>query len=324
MSFSLMKTRLLHRGGASQHERLLKDKLRSFQGATKYSYQAAHFRLFPEYSDSIPGLFNPVTQTMDYDTKLISIPFESGFKVGTVFNWEETDTHWICYSQDRTELAYFKGSCRRCDYVIQWADENQQLQQVYASIMGPNQPYDNIRTQNKLILEQLNANLTMYISDSLINHDFFTPNQHFILKGQEWNVTNINDFSMPGIIQVYAVKTYANLIENDVEQDIRNAWNIQPIIKHNITEDNIQGPATIKPLYEYEYVALQPGGHWIVMENQNNDKSKVPVEIIERKLNQQHIHLKWTGMTSGSFTLGYTDPAGNPICWKHIIVESLM
>jgi len=31
---------------------------------------------------------------------------------------------------------------------------------------------------------------------------------------------------MPGIIQVYAVKTYANLIENDVEQDIRNAWNI--------------------------------------------------------------------------------------------------
>jgi len=55
---------------------------------------------------------------MDYDTKLISIPFESGFKVGTVFNWEETDTHWICYSQDRTELAYFKGSCRRCDYVI--------------------------------------------------------------------------------------------------------------------------------------------------------------------------------------------------------------
>lgn len=323
MSLSLMKRRLLYQGGAKQHERLVKDKLRSFNAATKYSYQAAHFRLYPDYEDSIPGLFNPVTQTMDYDTKLISIPFESGFKVGTVFNWEETDTHWICYSQDRTEQAYFKGSCRRCDYVIKWVDERKNLQQVYASIMGPNQPYENIRTQNKLILEQPNANLTMYVSDSIINHDYFAPGQQFILKGQAWEINNINDFSMPGIIMVYAVKTYANLIDNDVEQDIHNAWNIQPVMKHSYTEANIDGPATIQPLHEYEYTAALPDGEWLIVENKDAKKSYIPVEFLTNPRNQR-VRLKWAGMTSGSFTLAYTNKTGEVIYWKHIIVESLM
>lgn len=324
MSFSLMKKRLLYQGGASQHERLIKDKLRSFKAARKQSYQAAHFNLYPDFPGVVWGLFNPVTQTLDYDTKLISVPFDAQFRVGDVFRWDETGTFWICYSQDRTELAYFRGSCRRCDYKIRWIDGDRREQETFASIVGPNQPLKNMRSDGSIIVEQPNANLTVLVPDSIINHEYFAPNQRFVIKGQTWEVSDINDFSMPGVIRLYAVKTYTNLIDNDIEQDIHNAWNIQPVVPHYQNENGIIGSLTMKPIFEQEYHAIEPGGEWVIVENIGKNKNKLPVEFVEQNVLQQVIHIKWTKMTSGSFTLGYRKPGGDMLFQKHIIVESLM
>lgn len=140
MSLESMKRRLAFHGGAAQQDRMIKDKLRSMLSATKYSYQAAHFTKYPEMTDTVIGLFNPVTQTMDYDTKLISTPFESGYHVGDIFKWENTGTYWICFTQDRTELAYFRGQCRRCDYKVQWVNGDREVLETYLSVIGPTNP----------------------------------------------------------------------------------------------------------------------------------------------------------------------------------------
>lgn len=327
MSLDLMRERLLHQGGASQHERLVRDKLRSMKAAIKSSYQAAHFNLYPDYPGTVEGLFNPVTQTMDYDTKLLSVPPEAGFRVGDVFLWEETQTHWICFAQDRTELSYFRGQCRRCDYKIKWVDEARQLQETYASIIGPNQPFKNTRSKNSAVtMDVANANLTIYVPDSPINNDYFKPYQKIILKGQAWEVTNIDDVSMPGVIEVYAVKSRANLIENDVEQDIHNAWNVQPVVPHYENEDMLVGPLTIKPLFEVEYYTPIPNGEWVILENLDGAKKRqiLPVDFEEVNTLQQRIHVRWASPNSGSFTLGYREPGGKVLFQRHIIVESLM
>jgi hypothetical protein len=41
------------------------------------------------------ALINPDKLKMDYDDKIISIGFESGFKPGDIFEWLNTGSHWI-------------------------------------------------------------------------------------------------------------------------------------------------------------------------------------------------------------------------------------
>lgn len=77
---------------------------------------------------------------MDYDTKLLSVPFDAQYSVGDVFRWDNTGTYWICYARDLTELAYFRGQCRRCDYKVQWVDGNREVQETFISVVGPSNP----------------------------------------------------------------------------------------------------------------------------------------------------------------------------------------
>lgn len=147
MSLAGMRSRMAFYGGAAQQDRMIRDKLWSMLSATKYSYQAARFMKYPEFKHQVNGLFNRSVQNMDYDTKMISVPFHAGYKVGDVVRWENTHTLWIIYLQQLTELAYFLGFTRRCDYMIQWVDGNRVLHETPMSVVGPNQP-DHIRMIN--------------------------------------------------------------------------------------------------------------------------------------------------------------------------------
>ena len=106
---------------ADQQERMIADKRKTLDKVFLYSYQGADVKKVDD-EESHKALINPNALKPDYDDKIISIPFESGFTTGTIFNWERTGTHWIIYLQDLTELAYFKGDVRKCNYVISWQD----------------------------------------------------------------------------------------------------------------------------------------------------------------------------------------------------------
>lgn len=325
MSLEGMKARIQYYGGAAQQDRMIRDKWLSMLSATKYSYQAARFTKYPQSKGSVPGLFNPVTNNMDYDTKLISVGFDSGFKVGDIFLWENTKTYWICYNQDLTELAYFRGKCRRCDYKVRWVDGERQLRETYLSIVGPNQP--DFRTNNPgygLSIDTPTANLTVLTSNNEQNAKYFNQYQKFILQGVTYKIHQVDTLSMPGVIQMDCVQDYTNQIEDDVENNIMNNWNIQPVIPEYPTEYGIDGPTAIKPLFAYKFEALSAGGHWYVLENQgDNVKHFLPVEFSDLDVYQRVIGLTWTNPKSGSFTLCY-ETADKTIFKKHIVVESLM
>ena len=51
---------------------------------------------------------------VDYDEKIVSIDPTYGYKPGDVFEWRHTNTRWLILNQELTELAYFRGNCRRC------------------------------------------------------------------------------------------------------------------------------------------------------------------------------------------------------------------
>jgi hypothetical protein len=70
------------------------------------------------------ALVNPNKLTMDYDNKILSVGYEYDYKPGDIFKWLNTDTYWIVYLQDLTELAYFRGDIRKCRYTISWKGED--------------------------------------------------------------------------------------------------------------------------------------------------------------------------------------------------------
>jgi hypothetical protein len=120
-----MASGLQARGGLPKQERMVRDKRKSLDKATLYSYQAARIKkvqgkdLTVSWKDNAPlvrALINPDKNKFDYDNKLVSVGFEHGFEVGDVFEWERTNSYWLITLQDLDEIAYFRGEIRRCDY----------------------------------------------------------------------------------------------------------------------------------------------------------------------------------------------------------------
>lgn len=319
-----MKRRINYYGGAAQQDRMIRDRLWTLMRATKHSYQAARFNRYPEYEKEVVGVFNPVTVNQDYDTKMISTPFDSGYKVGDVFRWENTQTLWIIYNQNLTELAYFRGSTRRCNYMVRWVNGERELCETPISVIGPSMP-DHTRMINGMMAGSFivpSGNLICLVTDNQKNRGYFHDDQTFIILGISYRVTNIDRLSMPGVIQIHATEYTANMIEDDVEEDIRNAWNIQPIIPEHQSEYGIEGPVSVKPYEEAEFTAIVKGGTWFIAENREGGK-KLPVKFVEYDCSQKVVHVYWDAPQRGGYTLLYELPDGTRY-ERYILVESLM
>lgn len=324
MSLAGMKRRLTYYGGAAQQDRMIRDKLWSMLSATKYSYQAARFMKYPEYDKEVVGLFNPVVQNLDYDTKMISTPFTSGYKVGDVVRWQNTQTLWIIYTQNLTELAYFRGNTRRCDYMIQWVDGNRKLCETPMSVVGPSMP-DKTRMINGMMAGSFNVpsgNLVCLVTDNDVNRGYFHQDQTFLIQGIGYRVTQLDYISMPGVLQINATEYPVNKIEDDVEEDITNAWNIRPIIPEYNSDYGIEGPIAIKPYQEAKFEALVKGGTWFILENREGGK-QLPAKFVEYNITQKVVHVYWDAPYRGSFTILYELPDGTRY-QRHVLVESLM
>ena len=322
MSLESMKIRLNYWGGATQNNRMIESKLWSFKSARQASYAAAHFTTYPNYDEhkSSWGLMNAKTINQDYDTKMVSVEFDSGFKVGTVFKWLETNTYWIIFIDHKTELAYFRGDCRRCDYTASWVDGDRRVQTTPMSVIGPSTPSlaTSSSMQATLAEDFPNADLKIMVPDNEKNNVFFKRYQTFLLKGITYQVEQVDDLSMPGVIQLNCKEYYGNRIEDDVEENLRNAWNVQPIIEESPSEYMIEGPDTVKPKFVAEFKSLVSGGEWVLVDGKN---TKAVFEDLDTF--QDTIHVKWDSMMSGQYTLGYKTKNGE-LYQKNILVESLM
>lgn len=322
-----MFKRLINLGGEAQQNRMIKDKQQTLKRAVKYSYQGALIQLIGQ-DKSIAALMNPNKLLEDYDEKILSVDYGQGIAVGSVFKWlnpiinaEDTqcrETYWIVYLQDLTELAYFRANVRRCEYKINWLDENQQIISTYASIIGPKQ--ENITSISR---SQFNMDIPNYTISILVpmNSDtlayfkryakFYLQDSNNVNHSSCWRVEAIDSLSLPGILQIHAREYYANKDEDDVENGIV-AGKIKPILDVetiNLEDERIVGDNFIKPKLEYEFEYI---GDDIKQWSINN--SQLPVTL---KAEGKKVIITWNALYSGQFILSY----GNYT--KTIIVESM-
>ena len=306
--------RLNHQGGNLQQNRMIKDKRRSLDRALVYSYQGADVRKIDSTSDDyVRALINPNKLKQDYDDKIISVGYEHHFECGDIFEWKGTETYWLIYLQDLTELAYFRGDIRKCSHQINWEDENGK-HSTYAAIRGPVETKINYIQKHGISVDTPNYSLNILLPKTADTLSYFQRYNKFYLADDElkvcWRIEAIDWLSMPGILEINAVEYYANEFEDNLEDGTVGTLKTEPINPNNsFIEDTIIGETFIKPKreYEYEYIGNLVG-KWSVKEN-------YPIELIQ---NGKKVKLRWLDTYSGQFDLIY---AG---CFKKtIVVQSL-
>ena len=306
-----MRLRLENHGGEVQQDRMIKDKRRGLDKAVLYSYQGADVRII-NTDQSFKALINPNKNKPDYDDKILSIGFESGFIPGTIFEWEGTGTKWLIYLQDLTELAYFKGDIRKCSYEIAWEDpDTRQTHVTYAAVRGPVETKINFIQKNGISVDTPNHSLNIMLPKTEDTVQYFKRYSKFYLRGILdtdskicWRVEGFDSISSPGILEITAVEYYANEFEDDIEEGIAGGL----IVKPAEIESLIKGESFIVPKVSYSYV----------YEGEENAEWKYDTSLpIKIDINDKEITITWLKGYSGQFELSY----GNTT--KAIVVESL-
>ena len=295
---------------------MIKDKRRSLDAAVWHSYQAAEvIKTDAEDRKPVRALINPNKLKADYDDKIISVGYEYNFKVGTVFEWLGTNTYWLVYLQDLTELAYFRGDIRKCTYQIAWEDEDG-LHSTYAAVRGPVETKINFIQKHGVSVDVPNHSLSILMPKNEDTLSYFKRYKKFYLQGDDtcWRVEATDWISTPGILEVIAVEYYANETEDNIDNGIVGGL-IEEIKDPNgeeVAEIDIVGDTFIKPKKSYQYTFSGTNSYtWYV------DDKNYPIKLEYDNNDPRIVNLTWTAGYSGQFVLHY----GN--YEKTIVVESL-
>ena len=334
-----MAKRLQANGGFPQQDRMIRDKRRSLDKATLYSYQGALVKKqiydFTPVMDGVReappvrALINPNKLKQDYDDKIISIGFEHEFRTGDVFEWCNTKSYWIIYLQDLTELAYFRGDIRRCRYEIEWQNEDGKKCRTYAAIRGPVETKIDYIQKHGISVDNPNFSLHLLMPKNVDTLKQFKRYSKFYLQDLEeeedntcWRVEAVNTISTPGIIEINAVEYYANESNDDVENGIVDAFVVKPLDPNKDVNDNYEviGETFIKPqTVQSYYIFNSQNGKWYV-------DARVPVKFNMHKNDEGYnaITLKWEQSYSGQFDIWFGSENKEDAKYiKTIVVESL-
>lgn len=329
-NLELMRKRFEWQGGIHQEDRMIHDKWRALQRALKYSYQACTVQKVQSFDELLPfgwqgpeidtspypynrALINPDKVKQDYDDKIISIDYKSGYTQGDIFLWHGTNSYWIIYLKEFTEDAYFRGEIRRCRYLINFKDEEGNWYSTWAAIRGPVETQIDSIQKNQERIDRPNLSLNILIPRNEKTLHAFNRYSEFLFAGRCWRVEAPDSISMENIIEINAEEDYINRDTDDIKNEIKDGLIIAPV---DPTPDcGITGETFIKPKIEEKYSVDKQGGKWQILEN-------VPVKIICcSKAGENNIKLVWEKMTSGQFTLQWSKD--NDIREKTIVVESL-
>ena len=328
-------------GGYRQQERMIFDKRRSLDRALLYSYQGANIKKVQSVSGEeldntnddyifhdiqfepknkvCRALINPDKNKQDYDDKIVSVHFEDKFECGDVFEWMGTDSYWLIYLQDLTELAYFRGEIRKCSYQIEWADEDGNINSSYAAVRGPVETKINYIQKHGISIDTPNYSLHILMPRTNAIVKYFQRYSKFYLQGCLdvapkvcWRVEATDWVSTPGIFELTAVEYFANESEDEIDKGLVGTLITKPTNPNTEeTEYTITGDTFIKPkktyTYKYEGIATSK---WKVQQNR-------PVRYSIDEEDPCTIYLMWDSSYSGEFELSYGGFT------KKIVVESL-
>lgn len=310
-NYSLMKVRARYVNNDRQHNRMVQDKLKSFHRALLYSYQGTQIW---KDGDIKPcrALINPDKVKFDYDEKILSVDFKYNIGPGDSFEWPiGSGVHWLVLKQEMTEIAYFRGSVRRCSELEVFDENTEEQLSIWAAIRGPVETKINSIQKAGLLAHVPNLSLDIYMPNTAQTRRLFERYKKFKFADRYWMVEALDSISTPNILEVVAVENYD--CHGD-EQIVEIVDPNPPIIDPEVV--NIIGETFVKPLQTavFRIDNIDAPGVWeIKLESNNKDIE----DVLEWKTYGDTIEVKWTAMISGSYVLSFGNAS------KTVVVESL-
>lgn len=290
-----------------QHNRMIMDKLRGFHRALLYSYQACWVKNDrQENAEWHRALMNPDKVKFDYDEKILSIDFESGFQPGDTFEWgKDTGSHWMILKSEDTEIAYFRANCRRCHYLTARDPETHELFSQWAVIRGPVETKLNVIQKAGIVVDVPNLTLELYLRDTEQNRRTFERYKRFEFNGRYWKVQAPDFISTPGVLDIQA--------EEDYKCEADEMF-VEPVEENTNVEQMIDGPISVKPMEPAVFTCYQAGDWSITLPA---EKNKEITDVLDYKIIGDMIKVTWTALLSGSYIIKRGDAE------KTVLVESL-
>lgn len=307
-----MRMRAIFANNDSQHNRMVEYKRKSLHRALLYSYQSAWIKKDDEDAIQCRALINPDKIKFDYDEKIISVDFRNNFKAGDTFEWPlNSNIHWIIYSQELTELAYFRGNVRRCQEIEVQDPDTKEWKKVYGAVRGPVETKINSIQKAGIVADVPNLSLDIYIPLTEENRKLFNRYCRFSFDGRMWMLQAPDSISTPGILEIVAEEDY-NCEHDNLIEKIENPN--PPIEGDKVPQ--ISGETFIKPLQKETYTSnvISPEYEWSINLDSENKDIK---DVLTWTINSNKITVQWTAMVSGSFVIHY-----GPLT-KNVVVESL-
>lgn len=350
-NIEMMRKRLEYHGGVKQEDRMIQDKYRTLQKTLQYSYQGCDVQLIQPYSMCYKedprantnvieenriwrALINPDKTKQDYDDKILSIDYKSGFGPGDVFRWktwnkkimdgmpvdeDDQSTSWLIYLPALNEDAYFRAEIRLCRYIIKFRDINGVPKYTWAAIRGPveTQIESIQKNQDRVNVPNLTLNILLPRNeDTLFAFDRY---MRFLFAGRAWKVLTHNSISTKNIIEITAGEDFINEDKDDKENELIDGLVIQPVDPNPPAIDSILGQTFIIPKRKEIYEVCHSSGQWSV-KTASGAMPPVYVEPIKDN-NKNDVAITWNKAVSGEFILVWTD--GALTLEKTIVVESL-
>ena len=211
------------------------------RGSIEYIYDLQN--IVDELVDSAPlfrCLINHDKLKVDYEDKIISIPFEeiplggdqvqdTQFHNGTVFKWVHgnkqewtPDTYWIVYMQYSEQTAYFRAEIRKADeeieIVIIDTEGNESTVTYRGWMTGPNETTALWNTKKNVTWNDMNYTKLLYITKDEDTLAFFQRFDRIVINGKPWEVQAYNESystsktagTDTGIIRVALKETYTS------------------------------------------------------------------------------------------------------------------
>lgn len=256
-------------------------KLKALRKALIHSYQAATAVLAD--GREFRCLINPDKLNADLDSKTLSIPYEDiclnkerigttsegmekiDLKIGDVFTWKETNTHWLVYLQYLEEDAYFRADIRKCKYEIEIDGEY-----FWAYFKGPVEKTLPWYSADGIYINDLNYTAIMCLPNTEKTRKYFKRFTKVEIADLLWEVQAVDAIGADGIIEVSLKETWRNSIEEARKEEINNQVKPEepPCENPEIDFPHIHGESEIYP-YDIKkyYIDDYAGGEWCLSNN---------------------------------------------------------
>ena len=191
------------------------------------------------YSDHDVAILSTKT-TQEYEAANVIAPLEVGLDKGTIFKWDGYD--WIVLKKMfRPEQPGFNGIAYRCTGELKWIDDNGVLHVQPAYIRSG-------RITNALgVTPDVNR-----VFDNIVMHDtdwnmmaatqqpnplpLLHPEMRFIIKGQSYRVTNVDNVSIDNV-SILSFVDDKTLDTDDLINDIAYFDEYEYIIENDLGEE---------------------------------------------------------------------------------------